>query len=189
MSEVGAVTARLVDMLNQFGNMGFNQISVIGHSLGGHAAGHTGKRVSRGRLHTVVAMDPAAPLFSLDNPDRVASNDANYVEVIHTNGGLLGFDAPLGLADFYPNGGRSQPGCGIDIAGTCAHSRAYLFFAESVNSNRFVSTRCQSHQQITSGQCTSSGPSRPMGGEPSNHGQATGVYFLTTNANSPFAQG
>jgi hypothetical protein len=28
-----------------------------------------------------------------------------YVEIIHTNGGTLGFGEPIGQADFYPNGG------------------------------------------------------------------------------------
>uniref|UniRef100_A0A182MDA1 Lipase domain-containing protein n=1 Tax=Anopheles culicifacies TaxID=139723 RepID=A0A182MDA1_9DIPT len=124
--------------------------------------------------------------------NRVASGDANYVEVIHTNGGLLGFDLPLGQADFYPNGGRSQPGCGVDLAGTCAHGRAFQFFAESVRTAQsgFNSIRCANYDQILNNNCVSSGANARMGGEPSNIGRGVnGVFFLTTNAASPFARG
>jgi pimeloyl-ACP methyl ester carboxylesterase len=191
VNEVGPHLARFIDWVNQVTGTPFTRMSVIGHSLGGHTAGITGKRVTRGRLHTVVALDPALPLFSMNAPnERVAPTDAEYVEVIHTNAGLLGFDQPIGIADFYPNWGRSQPGCGIDVAGTCAHGRAFEFFAESINlARRFVSTQCASYQQILNQQCTSSGPNRLMGGDPSQHGLARGVYFVATNSNSPFARG
>lgn len=75
--------------------------------MGGHIAGLTGKRVSRGRLQSVVAMDPAGPLFSMRSPtERVAHTDAVYVESIYTDQGGLGFDEPLGHANFYPNWGK-----------------------------------------------------------------------------------
>ncbi|XP_049544968.1 phospholipase A1-like [Anopheles darlingi] len=193
INAVGATVGRFVDFLNQSGGMSFNNVYVAGHSLGGHTAGIVGKRVTRGRLNSVIALDPALPLFSINDPaNRVASGDANYVEVIHTNGGLLGFDLPLGQADFYPNGGRSQPGCGVDIAGTCAHSRAWQFFGESIRTAQsgFNSVRCANYDQIVNNNCVSSGANARMGGEPSNIGRGVnGVYFLTTNAQSPFAQG
>lgn len=45
---------------------------------------------------------------------HLTANDAEFVDVIHTDGGLLGFPIPLGHADFYPNGGRGlQPGCDL----------------------------------------------------------------------------
>ncbi|XP_040168740.1 pancreatic lipase-related protein 2-like [Anopheles arabiensis] len=193
INAVGLTVARFIDFLNQSGGLAFNNVYVTGHSLGGHTAGIVGKRVTRGRLNTVVALDPALPLFSINDPaNRVAPGDANYVEVIHTNGGLLGFDLPIGLADFYPNGGRSQPGCGVDLAGTCAHGRAFQFFAESVRTAQsgFNSIRCGNYDQILNNNCVSSGANARMGGEPSNIGRGVnGVFFLTTNANSPFARG
>lgn len=46
-------------------------------SAGGHAAGLTGKRISGGRVQTVIALDPAGPLFNTNAPnDRVANSDA-----------------------------------------------------------------------------------------------------------------
>lgn len=176
--------------MNQVGGLNFGTTTVIGHSLGGHTAGIAGKRVSRGRLNTVFALDPAFPLFSMDRPaERVAPGDAVYVEVMHTNAGLLGFDQPIGAASFYPNLGRTQPGCGADVSGNCAHSRAHQFFAESINSGPgFWGRRCRNYNDILTNNCVSNGANRRMGGEPSSVG-ATGVFWLQTNAGSPFARG
>lgn len=56
----------------------------------------------RGQLERVLALDPAGPLFNLNDPSgRVADTDARYVEVIVTNGGLLGFMEPIGQVNIY----------------------------------------------------------------------------------------
>ena len=68
-------------------------------------------------------LDPAYPLFSIDNTDtRLDTTDAEFVDVIHTNSGYitdigLSFPFAIGHADFFPNGGSSQAGCGILISG------------------------------------------------------------------------
>lgn len=65
-------------------------------------------------------LDPASPIFKsqlLLQPNRkLDSSDAIYVDVIHTDGSGLFADGfgllqSLGHADFFPNGGRTQPGC------------------------------------------------------------------------------
>lgn len=59
-------------------------------------------------------MDPASPLFrwSRLHAGQLSESDAQFVDVIHTDGGSLGVRFPIGHADFYPNGGRlQQPGC------------------------------------------------------------------------------
>lgn len=59
------------------------------------------------------ALDPAKPLFELKGPgERVDKSDAANVQVIHTTN-TLGLEEPIGDSDFYPNGGKSQPGCGL----------------------------------------------------------------------------
>lgn len=42
---------------------------------------------------------------------RLTRDDANFVQVIHTNAGILGESAPIGHIDFCVNGGTMQPGC------------------------------------------------------------------------------
>lgn len=121
----------------------------------------------------IVALDPASPLFSVDDPTtRVATGDADFVEIIHTNGGTLGITHPIGDASFYPNGGSSQPGCGWDIHGGCAHARAYYFLAESIASQtEFRSYQCRSFEQLRRGRCNTHNRRVQMGGEPGNQGQ------------------
>jgi pancreatic triacylglycerol lipase len=81
-----------------------------------HVCGFIGKNVRRGRIDTIIGLDPAGPLFSERNPDgRLDAGDANYVEALHTNGPTLlivgaGIGRVIGHADFFANGGTSQPG-------------------------------------------------------------------------------
>jgi pancreatic triacylglycerol lipase len=189
VGETGVVAGQFIDWLVAETGMDINTVLVLGHSLGAHAAGHAGKQ-TQGRINTIFGSDPAGPLFNLDSSDRLESTDAQYVESIITNGGTLGFLEPHAQANFYPNGGSSQPGCGADIGGGCAHERTNLFIAESIGTtvSGFNAVQCASFAEITSGTCTPSGPNMAMAGEPSNHGRgANGVYFLETNAESPFA--
>lgn len=60
-----------------------------------------------------IGLDPALPLYSpASDSERLSSSDAAFVDVIHTDGGILGYPWPLGHADFFPNGGIPlQPGC------------------------------------------------------------------------------
>lgn len=189
---VGGVTAQMIRLINRaYPSVMPRDITVVGHSLGAHAAGFAGRNLFDDmQLGSVVALDAALPLFSFDLPnERINDGDAMYVESIHTNAGLLGFDLPIGDANFYPNGGSSQPGCTIDLAGNCSHSRAVEFFAESVTTTRgFWARQCASYEEILMGSCTPSGVDRKMGGEPVD-GLARGVYWLTTNRASPFATG
>ncbi|XP_055538345.1 pancreatic triacylglycerol lipase-like [Wyeomyia smithii] len=184
---VGMITSRLIDVIRSATGQSQAMISVIGFSLGAHAAGNTGKHQNN-QLDTVIGLDPAGPLFSEGQADIFTPNDAIYTEAIYTSAGSLGFDGPLADANFYPNWGRSQPGC---ITNTCAHNRVSLLYAESISSETpFASIRCASHSEIQNQQCTSSGPYANMGGEPSNRGRGvSGVYQLMTNSGSPFARG
>lgn len=48
----------------------------------------------------------AGPESSLDK------NDADFVDIIHSSAGSLGYMDPIGDVDFYPNNGKAhQPGC------------------------------------------------------------------------------
>lgn len=58
-------------------------------------------------------LDPALPLYDFQSKNqRLCPSDAAFVDVIHTDGGVLGLPFPMGHADFFPNGGKGlQPGC------------------------------------------------------------------------------
>lgn len=70
-----------------------------------------------------LGMDPAGPFFEgYDNRVRLNPTDAKFVDVIHSNAkpmtqGGAGMYAACGHVDFYPNGGREQPGCPNQISG------------------------------------------------------------------------
>lgn len=53
------------------------------------------------------------PLFEDGSSNRhLNPKDAQFVDIIHTDGGILGNPEAIGHADFYPNGGHAlQPGC------------------------------------------------------------------------------
>lgn len=110
-------------------------------------------------------IDPAGPGFFENVPSgRLTSNDAKYVQAIHTNAGILGFLFSIGHSDFWPNGGVTQPGCfGIDVGGLCSHNRVFSLYAESLGKNRFVAKKCDSYIEYKSGRCRNS-ESSLMGG-------------------------
>lgn len=61
----------------------------------------------------VPGLDPALPDFNgVATDSRLDPSDAEFVDCIHTCGGLYGFYDPLCDLDFYPNRGQPvQPGC------------------------------------------------------------------------------
>jgi hypothetical protein len=60
----------------------------------------------------VIGLDPALPLFAtLSDAWKLDSGDADFVDVIHTNGGIFGKIEAAGHADFFVNGGSFQPAC------------------------------------------------------------------------------
>lgn len=81
----------------------------LGHSLGAHIVGSAGQYIRRktGRmLPRITGLDPANPCFhSLVRTDEGLSTEAaEFVDVIHSNIGVLGKKSPTGHVDFYPNG-------------------------------------------------------------------------------------
>lgn len=112
--------AELIDFLVEHRGLQLPRLLVVGHSLGAHIVGVAAQRVRTGKLPVIVGLDPAYPLFSRKNASaRLSADDAEYVQVIHTNGGHLSIPYPVGDADFYPNWGRDQPGCGGTKTGAC----------------------------------------------------------------------
>ncbi|KAL5281002.1 hypothetical protein ACFFRR_004800 [Megaselia abdita] len=190
--KVGLKIANFIDWLHSESGLDFETTHVIGYSMGGHVAGITGKLVTKGRINTIIGLDPAMPLFWLKNPEnRIADTDAEYVETIQTNGGMEGFQFPLGQATFYPNGGSRQPGCKNDFFGACAHARSVTLFAEAVakgKDNSFDSLKCEDWQEMKDRKCSEDAQGVKIG-DPGNFGRAKGVYFLNTEGEAPYGIG
>jgi len=117
---VGKQVALLIDSINKEGITINNNTHLVGFSLGAHVSGFVGKELkhlSNKNLSRITGLDPAGPLFEGYSPKvRLDKSDADYVDVIHSNGdsliiGGLGAWEPIGHVDFYPNGGRAQRGC------------------------------------------------------------------------------
>lgn len=123
---------------------------------------------------------------------------------------MLGHNANLGHADFYPNsnfkystlifashkillpckhvGGKAaQPGCNFqnDFIGACSHGRSYRYFAESIHvKNGFMSLECATWEDYRAKRC--SGDPIPMGEATPNN--ANGTYFLETGSGPSYAK-
>ncbi|XP_011165027.1 lipase member H-B [Solenopsis invicta] len=159
---------QLIDFLESKAGLDPSITKIAGHSLGGHIAG-LAARNAKSKIAELIALDPASPLFNEKGPgERIDKSDAARVQVIHTS--TLGLEDPLGHADFYPNGGKDQPGCNF-LSLSCPHSRSYEYYAESILNPRGFRVR-----EVF------------MGG-PSLDPNACGVYTLKTASQSPFGLG
>uniref|UniRef100_A0A182M2A1 Lipase domain-containing protein n=1 Tax=Anopheles culicifacies TaxID=139723 RepID=A0A182M2A1_9DIPT len=190
LDQIAASLANFIDFLHNTTELDLSKVHLIGHSLGAHLAGLSGKRVTTGRVGAIVGLDPAGPLFSSKEPKtRLDRTDAEYVEVIHTNGGALGMYDPIGTADFYPNGGKHQPGCLPWIFGmSCSHGRAWELYEVSVYLNYgFKAVPCDSIQQMEEMMCRIDLPKTNMGGEPVNVTK-NGIFVLSTSNRFPYVK-
>uniref|UniRef100_A0A8D8TKH1 Pancreatic lipase-related protein 2 n=1 Tax=Cacopsylla melanoneura TaxID=428564 RepID=A0A8D8TKH1_9HEMI len=177
-----------------------DRMHVIGFSLGAEIAGFTGKALDIGKLPRITGLDPAFPLYGFTRGEgHLSKVDANFVDVIHTDGGVLGFPIPIGHADFFPNGGFPiQPGChirevlkktSIERFLACSHHRAWRFYAESITNERgFPATRCPDYKLFSEGFChedvTELGEFMGLAVSHSARGQ----YYLKTKPLPPFTR-
>ena len=135
-------------------------------------------------------MDPALPRFEEKEPqDRLSQDDANRVEVIHTNVDHCGMREAIGHYDFYPNGGSVQPGCDRN---PCSHSRAPEYFAESIlaGENGFYGRKCSTDfDSINISTSTCNGDVAQMGGHSKSIETPEGIYYVKTRNSPPYALG
>ncbi|XP_073819937.1 phospholipase A1-like [Musca autumnalis] len=183
---VGKQLADMIDFLRKFYQMPLENLVIVGHSLGAHVAGYAGKNVESGKLSKIIALDAALPLYSYDKPQkRLAVTDADYVQVIHTSAGKLGFVRPIGHGDFYPNGGQQQPGCDNEIFGFCSHEQSTQYYAEALALDNFATIKCENYQQALNRNCGNIFSSVRMGavfpGE-----EASGIYYVPVRNNTPY---
>lgn len=187
---VGEYLHDLIEFLINDLKSSSDKIHLIGHSLGAHIAGVAGSLMKNKKIGRITGLDPAFPRFHLSDPNRrLCKNDAQFVDVIHTAGNSLGIYEAIGHVDFYPNGGVSeQPGCngiGELVASLCSHTRASLYYAESIqNQNAFPCVNCPSWSEYLLNNCNSSYIIH-MGHNASN--SSRGRFYLTTKSSPPFS--
>ena len=107
----------------------------VGHSLGGHVCGFTGKTK---KLDGIIAIDPAGPIFQ-DNSEekRLNKDDAKFVQALHIDAGEFGIDERVADEDIYINSGKNQPFCpGILAEAGCSHVAFSLWFLPKVWGNK-----------------------------------------------------
>ncbi|XP_013165485.1 PREDICTED: uncharacterized protein LOC106116274 isoform X1 [Papilio xuthus] len=162
-------------------------IHLIGHSLGSHISGFAGKtllKLTGRRPGRISALDPAGPCFTHVDADlRVKDSDADYVDCVHSDSGVYGMKEPIGHADYFPNGGNSQPGC---LLQTCSHSRSWLYFAESLlERTAFAAKRCPSWEHFKRDQCDDEVSYMGIDSKPGTKGK----FFLQTGFLFPYGRG
>ncbi|KAK9877022.1 hypothetical protein WA026_016048 [Henosepilachna vigintioctopunctata] len=205
---VGKQLAMLLQGLVKHNGLSLRNTHLIGFSLGAHVAGFAGAEI--GNLSRITGLDPAGPLFESQDPRaRLDQNDADFVDVIHSNGenlilGGLGSYQPMGHVDFYPNGGRMQKGCSNLFVGAvsdiiwssavegrslCNHRRAYKFFTDSVSPRcHFPAFPCDSYEDFLAGKCFPCTDARKCGnmGYYSDRSRGRGQLYLITRDEEPF---
>ncbi|XP_078605446.1 pancreatic triacylglycerol lipase-like isoform X2 [Branchiostoma floridae x Branchiostoma japonicum] len=213
---VGAELARFIAFLKEDAGVSGRSIHIIGHSLGAHIAGYAGQRlaITGSKIGRITALDPAEPGFQGTPPHvRLDPSDAMFVDAIHTDGeGEMdlgfGMSQPVGHLDFYPNGGRDQPGCSDNLLNsiwdhglfhggksfvTCNHKRAHRLFVESIRSAcPWRAYPCPGREAFMRGDCLSCGPTGcyKMGYDAVEKTPPSGTellkLYLTTEGQAPY---
>ncbi|XP_022916093.2 lipase member H-A-like isoform X1 [Onthophagus taurus] len=192
--KVGKILGEFITKLLTSNITTHENVHLLGHSLGGHIVGVSGKEIFKLtglKVRRITGLDPAGPSFEIppiEIQKRLDKHDAEMVDVVHTDGGIFGFMEPLGTVDFYPNGGKGlQPGCSlfkISIPPTiksatdyafCSHTRSYIYFINSIN-EKMIAKKCNSWAQFQNGDCD--GNENVVFGEDVPF-KATGSYFLS----------
>ncbi|XP_044006296.1 phospholipase A1 member A-like isoform X2 [Aphidius gifuensis] len=168
-------------------------IHVLGYSVGAHIAGLIANYLPDDKLGRITGLDPTIFFYMNGNRSRdLDETDANFVDVIHTGAGILGQWGPNGHADFYVNGGSSQPGCATaSILQTlsCDHTKVTPYYIESITSKAgFWAAPCPNLFSYLIGWCSPEAHEWIQMGEDTPH-TARGVFYLSTNAHKPYARG
>ncbi|XP_071784199.1 pancreatic triacylglycerol lipase-like [Asterias amurensis] len=179
--------ALLLEELHEHRGLQYEDVHMLGHSLGAHLAGYTGMFLN-GQIGRISGLDPARPGFReyLGTSDcHLDRTDADFVDVIHTDGPLhlFGLYEPVGHQDFYPNhGALAQPGC--PWIPHCSHMRAIDYYLSSMKNFYIQPGRTCSFATLTrmwpprcSGTC-------PRMGIHAEKGDGSGRFFIRMNSNN-----
>ncbi|KAF4518754.1 hypothetical protein B566_EDAN006158 [Ephemera danica] len=186
---VGEYVGQFLDYLSRHAGPLHGELHLIGHGLGAHVAGVAANSTTRARVSRITGLDPSLQrIGNFPINRRLDPGDAQFIDVIHTDGGIFGVTGRFGHADFYVNRGKApQPGCNVnEVAHTspailgkvfCSHWRAYELYAATVlNDFAYPAMRCLSLREFEQGQCRDPSEVVPMGYAVPN--SARGTYYL-----------
>ncbi|XP_017060656.1 inactive pancreatic lipase-related protein 1 [Drosophila ficusphila] len=199
LKQLGPELAKVLLKMFDHG-LDIEKFHIVGHSMGGQLAGLLGREIfkrTKGvrKLKRISALDPAFPLFYPGS--HLSANDAEFVDVIHTDAWLYGAPTSTGTADFWPNGGGSlQPGCPkrnykmLSDNDLSSHRRSWWFWAESVSDRYpigFDAVPAKKWSDFKQNKTVETCPPVVMG----HHCPTTihGDFYLQTNGQTPFARG
>ncbi|KAJ8310912.1 hypothetical protein KUTeg_012777 [Tegillarca granosa] len=191
---VGTELAYLINHMKQHYALNTSGVHIIGHSLGAQVSGHAGHRIHK--VGRITGLDPAEPHFTFPDPDtRLDSSDADFVDIIHTDGSVFkgfagyGLKTALGHVDFYVNGGEHQPGC-EEPTPSSINALLHGGVAKSINSPcKFYGHFCSSFSDFDSGHCNGcQGGLCPRMGYDVDRSSQKGSYYLATTSVSPFCE-
>ncbi|ERL93779.1 phospholipase A1 VesT1.02 [Dendroctonus ponderosae] len=171
-------------------------LHLVGYSVGAHISGLVANYIDPvldGKLGRITGLDPTIFFYMGKNTSKdLDATDAHFVDILHTGAGILGQWGPNGHADFYINGGSSQPGCGSDTIFktlACDHTKVTPYFIESIISKKgFWAYPCPTLISFMLNWCSPNEQDYVLMGEHVSH-QARGVYYVRTHADPPWAQG
>ncbi|XP_057367452.1 pancreatic triacylglycerol lipase-like [Daphnia carinata] len=167
---VGLEIALLVNKMVEKLSVKATDVHLIGHSLGAHVSGYAGEKIPN--LGQITGLDSAGPYFQgMPSFARLDYTDAQFVDAVHSDGGFIGMNEPVGHVDFYPNGGQNQPGClssewsdfchplaVLSEITACDHLRAVYYYSSSLmDTCQTVGYECSDYHTYKSGKCTSCG--------------------------------
>lgn len=135
---------------NFFQTFNINRGQVVGK------IGRTISKLTHGKVTVpkIFALDPTAAHFESNiykGFETLSRTDADYVQVIHTNAGILGLQSAVGTTDFFPNGGIRQPGCENDPLdeNICSHIRSWEIFQSAIiEPFGFPGVKCSSYDDF-----------------------------------------
>jgi len=193
---VGRQTAYLVNELKKSRNINPQNVHLFGYSLGAHVSGFAGKFSQseyNWKFGRISALDAASPLFESYPGSHLITEDATFVDAIHTSAGTniltgqLGFTKPVGHVDFYPNGGAKQPHCGI-LSLTCNHGSSVTYMETSLTAQTscpLKAFKCLDWNEFNSGKCADTKGESSLGFPSASH-PGRGNHYLKTQKNYPY---
>lgn len=195
---VGRQITFLVNELIKHSGVKPEKVYLIGFSLGAQVAGFAGKWSQteyKWKYGRITGLDAAAPMFEEHPGSFLTKADATFVDAIHTSAGSnllkgqIGFIAPYGHVDFYPNGGHNQPWCTSIFHITCNHYASVLLYTSSLTAKTkctLSAYACANYELFLKGATASCKKTDTVLGYDAIKSQARGVQYLTTKAEFPY---